>query len=77
MTFVNPFKLYAQRKKASEPARHAKRDWKKRNTPVSFSKTVLIICLLFLFLPLLVIIFYSMNQKTLPLQALRLSGIRN
>ena len=63
MTFVNPFKLYAQRKKASEPARHAKRDWKKRNTPVSFSKTVLIICLLFLFLPLLVIIFYSFNES--------------
>jgi spermidine/putrescine transport system permease protein len=63
MTFVNPFKLYAQHKKASEPARHAKRDWKKRNTPVSFSKTVLIICLLFLFLPLLVIIFYSFNES--------------
>lgn len=63
MTFVNPFKLYAQRKKASEPARHAKRDWKKRNTPISFSKTVLIICLLFLFLPLMVIIFYSFNES--------------
>lgn len=47
----------------SEPARHAKRDWKKRATPVSFSNTVLALALAFLFIPLFVIIFYSFNES--------------
>ena len=42
---------------------HAKRDWKKRQSPFSFSKTVLCLTLAFLFLPLLVIIFYSFNSS--------------
>lgn len=60
---LNPFKLFTPKKRASEPARHAKRDWKKREPYFSFSKTALTLCLLFLFLPLLVIIFYSFNAS--------------
>ncbi len=50
-------------KKPSENYRHAKRGWKSRSPHFSFSKTVLALCLLFLFLPLLVIIFYSFNAS--------------
>ncbi len=46
-----------------ESSRHAKRDWKKRAPRLSFSGTVLVIALVFLFLPLLVIIFYSFNAS--------------
>lgn len=59
----NPFKLYLKRQKPSEPARHAKRDWKKKQGRWSFSKTVLWLCLFFLFVPLFVIIFYSFNES--------------
>ena len=59
----NPFSLFANKKKFSEPARHAKRSWKKHNTHVSFSNTSLCIALLFLFIPLFVIIFYSFNES--------------
>lgn len=45
----------------SEPNRHAKRQWKKRNPKVSFSKSMLAIVLAFLFIPLFVIIFFSFN----------------
>ncbi len=51
------------RGKRSENYRHAKRHWKKRSPQFSFSKTVLFLCLVFLFLPLLVIIFYSFNAS--------------
>ncbi len=54
-------KVMASRKKPSEPARHAKRQWKKYAPAFSFSKTVLCLSLVFLFLPLLVITFYSFN----------------
>ena len=47
----------------SENHRHAKRDWKKRAPKFSFSKTVLFIALIFLFVPLFVIIFYSFNAS--------------
>ena len=46
----------------SENARHAKRGWKKRGVPFSFSNTVLAVSLLFLFLPLFVIVFFSFNS---------------
>ncbi|MCQ2240673.1 ABC transporter permease [Treponema sp.] len=46
----------------SENARHAKRGWKKRGAPFSFSNTVLAVSLLFLFLPLFVIVFFSFNS---------------
>lgn len=59
----NPFKQILVHKKPNENQRHAKRGWKKRAPNVSFSKVVLFICLLFLFLPLLVIIFYSFNAS--------------
>ncbi len=61
MTF-NPFKLYVKKQPRHEPARHAKRSWKKRSPQFSFSKTALAVCLLFLFVPLFVIIFYSFNE---------------
>lgn len=60
---MNPFKLFSKKQKHSEIARHAKRDWKKRQSTFSFSKTVLWICLFFLFVPLFVIIFYSFNES--------------
>ena len=48
----------------SENARHAKRTWKKAGQHKwSFSKTVLWITLLFLFIPLFVIIIYSFNDS--------------
>lgn len=59
----NPFKLFAKKQKPSEPARHAKREWKKHEGRISFSKTVLALSLLFLFIPLFVIIFYSFNAS--------------
>ena len=61
---LNPFNLTKpNRVKQSENFRHAKRGWKKRAPQFSFSKMVLFLCLLFLFLPLLVIIFYSFNTS--------------
>ena len=47
----------------SENHRHAKRFWKKHAPVFSFSKTVLFVALLFLFIPLFVIIFYSFNES--------------
>lgn len=47
----------------SENHRHAKRFWKKHAPVLSFSKTVLFVSLLFLFIPLFVIIFYSFNAS--------------
>ncbi len=57
----NPFSLFANRAKPAEPSRHAKRDWKKRAPQFSLSKTALCLSLLFLFIPLFVITFYSFN----------------
>ena len=51
-------------KPTSENARHARRTWKKEGQHRwSFSKTVLWITLLFLFVPLFVIIIYSFNDS--------------
>ncbi len=51
------------KKPASENARHARRTWKKAGQHKwSFSKTVLWLTLLFLFIPLFVIIVYSFND---------------
>lgn len=47
---------------STENARHAKRGWKKRAVPFSFSNTVLVFSLLFLFLPLFVIVVFSFNS---------------
>ena len=52
------------KKPTSENARHAHRTWKKAGQHKwSFSKTVLWITLLFLFVPLFVIIIYSFNDS--------------
>ncbi|MCQ2572528.1 MAG: ABC transporter permease [Treponema sp.] len=59
----NPFKLLTEKRKSSENARHAKRQWKKRNRKISFSNTVLCLAIVFLFVPLFVIIFYSFNES--------------
>ena len=59
----NPFSLFTDKKKSSEPTRHAKRSWKKHNRHISFSNTCLCLALLFLFIPLFVIIFYSFNES--------------
>lgn len=59
----NPFKLFTKKQRPSEPSRHAKRDWKKREGNVTFSKTVLALSLMFLFIPLFVIIFFSFNES--------------
>ncbi|MCQ2598038.1 MAG: ABC transporter permease [Treponema sp.] len=59
----NPFKQFGEKRKTSENARHAKRQWKKRNRHFSFSNLVLVLSLVFLFVPLFVIIFYSFNES--------------
>ncbi|MBD5440655.1 MAG: ABC transporter permease [Treponema sp.] len=59
----NPFKIFLKKAHSSEPAKHAKRSWKKRSPHFSFSNTMLALCLLFLFIPLFVIIFYSFNES--------------
>lgn len=51
------------KKKMEEPARHAKKSWKKHAPVFSLSKTVLVLTLLFLFIPLFVIIIYSFNES--------------
>jgi len=52
-----------KKRPSSEPARHARRAFQKRNNRFSFSVFVLGLTLLFLFLPLLVIIVYSFNES--------------
>lgn len=63
MKLKNPLKLFISRKKTSENARHAKRNWKKRANPFSFSAIILCLALLFLFIPLFVVIFFSFNAS--------------
>lgn len=46
-----------------ESNRHARRNWKRKNKTFSFSNTVLFFSILFLFIPLFVIIFYSFNKS--------------
>ncbi len=68
MKYINPVNLYShftarlsKKKPASESARHARRALQNKNH-VSLSNTVLTVCLVFLFLPLLVIVVYSFNK---------------
>ncbi|MCR5045305.1 MAG: ABC transporter permease [Treponema sp.] len=58
----NPFKMFNKPKKLSEPTRHAKRSWKKRSPSFGFSNATLALTLVFLFLPLFVIVFFSFNE---------------
>ncbi|MBQ0050637.1 MAG: ABC transporter permease [Treponema sp.] len=55
--------LHKDSKPKYEAAKHAKRDWKKRARSFSFSNTVLVLSLIFLFIPLFVIVFYSFNRN--------------
>jgi spermidine/putrescine transport system permease protein len=59
--FSNVFGSPKTVKGNTEASRHAKRAFKKR---FSFAETVFAIALVFLFLPLLVLIFYSFNEST-------------
>ena len=58
----NPFKMFTKPARQSEPTRHAKRSWKKRAVSFCFSNATLALTLVFLFLPLFVIVFYSFNE---------------
>ena len=60
---TNPYKIFSPLKKASENARHAKRQWKKHNKTFHFSNLVLYLTVVFLFIPLFVVIFYSFNKS--------------
>lgn len=51
------------KKPKSENYRHAKRYWKKHAPVHSFSRTILIVTLLFLYIPLFVIIIFSFNKS--------------
>lgn len=56
--------LSSEKKPKSENARHAKRAWKKRGYhKFSFSKLVLVLTILFLFIPLFIITVYSFNES--------------
>ena len=55
--------IVQKNKPRSENARHAKRAWKRRGHNFSFSKLVLWLTIVFLFLPLFVIIVYSFNES--------------
>lgn len=59
----NPFIIFTSKKNNSENARHAKKHWKKHKPRFSLSKTTLALSIAFLFLPLLVIIFFSFNES--------------
>ena len=59
---LNPYKLFIRSRRPSENARHAKRNWKRLAPQFSLSKSVLALSLMFLFIPLFVIIFYSFNS---------------
>ena len=62
--FIAIHEVLHSKKPTSENARHARRTWKKAGQHRwSFSKTVLWITLLFLFIPLFVIIIYSFNDS--------------
>ena len=56
-------KMLSRPTRPAEPARHAKRSWKKRGARVfGLSNATLALTLAFLFLPLFVIVFYSFNE---------------
>ena len=52
---------FGKRKREAEPARHARRAYRNASK-VSFSSTILLIVLLFLFLPLVIIAVFSFND---------------
>ena len=52
---------FGKRKREAEPARHARRAYRNASK-VSFSSTILLIVLLFLFLPLVIIAVFSFNE---------------
>lgn len=56
-------RLTEKKKSGSEASRHAQKAWKQDNNSVSFSKIVLYLTILFLFLPLFVIILFSFNNS--------------
>lgn len=58
----NPFAVF-KHKKHGESTRHAKRNWKKRAKPFSFSKLVLVLSVIFFFLPLVVVVILSFNAS--------------
>ncbi len=59
----NPYSLFLSKKNSTEPIRHAKRSWRNRERNFSFSKLILWLTILFLFVPLFVIILYSFNES--------------
>ena len=68
MKYSNPPMFYShfvsrlsKKKPTSEPARHARRAMQNRKNG-TLSNTMLTICVIFLFLPLAVIVFYSFNK---------------
>lgn len=63
MKMHNPFELFLKKHTPTESIRHAKRQWKKRNTGFGFSNTMLFLSVVFLFIPLFVITFYSFNKS--------------
>ena len=62
--FIAIHEVLHSKKPVSENARHARRTWKKAGQHRwSFSKTILWLTLLFLFIPLFVIVIYSFNDS--------------
>ncbi len=55
--------LSKNKKPPAESSRHAKKGWKRRGKYISVSAAALFFTLLFLFLPLVFIIFYSFNES--------------
>lgn len=53
-------KRVSTKRPSSEPARHARRAFQSK-AKFSFSNTILVLCVAFLFIPLIMIIFYSFN----------------
>ena len=65
MNFGNPMQilLLNKKKKLSEANKHARRSWIKKAPHIGFSNSVLALALLFLFIPLFVIVFFSFNKS--------------
>lgn len=63
----SPFKPFVRninkKKPASEPARHARKAFQKHHRVFSLSRTILFLTLLFLFMPLFHIVFFSFNES--------------
>jgi spermidine/putrescine transport system permease protein len=65
----HPFYFFVEKafsnkgKPKAENARHAKKAWRNRTNVFNISNIILILTLLFLFIPLFVIIVYSFNES--------------